>query len=225
MSTRSHQLLAIAKVLYNSFKDDQDTLDFATGLVAEGIHRLKPRHTGLISVKANHPGVKICKEHFFGRLASAKKLMQKIAEGKWSDPRLVQFINSRSRVHYTTSAENQELRNHDHLHWREAYRQAGIQLVQFAPRRKQKCVYNIDGIDYNVTDAAKKYNCTKAVVAYRCTSKSKKWAKWQRNNMNEQSVRQNSSGRSQESTSVVVSSRVSDPNRQLAGYDLPAYLP
>lgn len=208
MSTRSHQLLDIAKSLYNSFKDQQETLDFATGLVAEGLHRLKPKHTGLISVKANHPGVKICKEHFFGRLASAKKLMQKIAEGKWTDDRLVQFIDSRSRVHYTTSDENQRLRNYDHLHWREAYRQAGIQLVQFAPRREQKYVYNIDGMAYNVADAAKKYNCTKAVVLYRCNSKSKKWTKWQRKNVNEQSVGQNSSGRPQESTSAVVSSRI-----------------
>jgi virulence-associated protein VapD len=204
MSTRSYQLLAIAKSLYNSFKDDQDALDFAIGLIAEGIHRLKPRHTGLISVEANQPGVKICKEHFFGRLSSAKKLIQKIAEGKWSDTRLVQFINSRSRVHYTTSRENQELRKYAHLHWREAYRRVDIQLVKFVPRRTQKCVYRINGIDYNITDAAKKYNCTKAVVIYRCYAKSIKWIKWQRININEQGIRQNSGGRTQKSTSTVV---------------------
>jgi hypothetical protein len=137
----SRELLKVARVLHKNLQDDPVAYDFATGLVSEGLHRITPKHTGLISEKANRHGVKICKEHFFGRLASAKKLMQKIADGKWSDERLLSFIYSRVRVHYTTGDENQKLRDYAHLHWREAYRQAGIQLVQFAPRRVQKYVY------------------------------------------------------------------------------------
>lgn len=173
-------LLDTARTNYESFKDRPEHLQFVTGLIAEGLHRMKPIHTGLISEAANKKGVKICKEHYFGRLASAKLIMKKIAERKWSDKRLVQFIKSRSRVHYTTSQENTILRNYDHLYWTKAYAAAGIKLVPFVPRNK-KYVYNIDGIVYNsIHDAAQKYNITTANVRYRADSKSKKWTEWKK---------------------------------------------
>jgi hypothetical protein len=178
--SRYKLLLDVAKANYNAFKNCPDEFAFVTGLIAEGIHRMKPIHTGLISEEANRAGVKICREHFFGRLGSAKLLMKKIAEGRWSDDRLVAFIQSRSRVHYTTSAENQRLKNYDHLHWRAAYKQAGICLVDFSPRRKKKYIYNIDGMVYNVDAAAEKYGITNATVLYRCNSNSKKWANWKK---------------------------------------------
>jgi len=177
---RYRMLLDVAKVNYHSFKDKPDELLFVTGLIAEGIHRMKPIHTGLISEAANKKGVKICKEHYFGRLASAKLIMKKIAEGKWTDERLVRLIKSRSRVHYTTSEENQILRNYDHLYWTKAYKAAGIKLVPFVPRNK-KYVYIIDGVEYNsIQEAAKKYDITPSVAVYRCNSKSKRWVKWGR---------------------------------------------
>jgi hypothetical protein len=173
-------LLRVAQANYNAFKDSPDELHFVTGLIAEGIHRMKPIHTGLISEAANEKGVKICKEHFFGRLASAKLIMQKIAEGKWSDERLVLLIMSRSRVHYTTSHENMVLRNYSHLHWRKAYKAAKINLVPFVPRNK-KYIYSINGIEYNgANDVAKKYNITASIVVYRCHSRSKKWTEWRK---------------------------------------------
>lgn len=180
MTYRYKMLLEVAKANYNEFKDQPDILAFATGLIAEGLHRMKPIHTGLISVEANQPKIKICKEHFFGRLSSAKKIVQKIAEGKWSEERLILFIRSRSRVHYTTSHENMRLRDFDHLYWREAYKQVGIQLVKFSPRREKKYIYNIDGMDYNVNSAAEKYGCTTDIVLYRCGSKSPKWSNWKK---------------------------------------------
>lgn len=171
-------LLDVARSNFETFKDQPDQLKFVTGLIAEGLHRMKPIHTGLISEAASKKGVKICKEHFFGRLASAKLIMQKIAEDKWSDERLVCLIKSRSRVHYTTSAENMTLRNYDHLYWREAYKAAGIKLIPFVPRNK-KYIYNIEGIEYNsIQDAAKHYNITADVARYRSDSKSPKWANW-----------------------------------------------
>ena len=178
-------LLDVAKANYNAFKNCPDQLAFTTGLIAEGIYRMKPIHTGLVSEEASRPKVKICKEHFFGRLGSAKILMKKIGEGKWSDDRLVTFIQSRSRVHYTTSAENQRLKNYDHLHWRAAYKEAGIRLVDFSPRREKKYIYNIDGMVYNVDTAAEKYGITSAIVLYRCNSNSKKWTNWKKVKMNE----------------------------------------
>jgi len=176
-------VLDIARANYEAFKDKPEHLQFATGLIAEAIHRVKPIHTGLISEAANKKGVKICKEHYFGRLASAKLIMKKIAERKWSDKRLVQFIRSRSRVHYTTSAENQELRKYDHLYWTKAYKAAGIKLVPFIPRNK-KYVYNIDGLEYNsIQDAAQKYSISPELARYRCDSKSKKWTGWKKVNI------------------------------------------
>ena len=171
-------LLDVASANYEAFKDHPEHLQFVTGLIAEGLHRMKPIHTGLISVAASDKGVKICKEHFFGRLASAKIIMQKIAEGKWSDERLVLLIMSRSRVHYTTSKENMILRNYDHLHWTKAYAAAGIKLVPFVPRNK-KYVYNIAGIEYNsIQEPAEKFEITAEVARYRVNSKSTKWSDW-----------------------------------------------
>lgn len=180
---RYKMLLDVARVNYEAFKDHPEHLQFVTGLIAEGLHRQKPIHTGLISEAANKKGVKICKEHYFGRLASAKLIMKKIAERKWSDKRLVQFIKSRCRVHYTTSQENMVLRNYDHLHWTKAYKAAGIKLVPFVPRNK-KYVYSIDGVVYNsIQDAAQKYNITPELARYRCDSKSKKWTEWKKVNI------------------------------------------
>jgi hypothetical protein len=176
-------LLDVAKANYNSFKDKPDELSFVTGLIAEGIHRMKPIHTGLISESASLKGVKICKEHYFGRLASAKLIIKKIAERKWSDERLVQLIKSRSRVHYTTSQENMILRNYDHLYWTKAYAAAGIKLVPFVPRNK-KYVYNIDGVMYNsIHDAATAHGVSPEISRYRCNTRSKKWTGWKKVNI------------------------------------------
>ena len=166
---------------YNLYKDEPEILTMMAGLFAEGLHRQRAIHTGLISEDAaNRPkGGKVCKEHFFGRTASAKKIFEQIAKGKSID-RITCLIKSRSRVHYTTSAENMKLLKFDHLHWREAYRQAGINLIPYV-KRNHKYVYKVDGTVYNsISDIASKYHLSTAGANYRFTSKTKKWKGWTR---------------------------------------------
>jgi hypothetical protein len=178
--SRYEILLDLAQDFHNLYKDRPEHFKAATGLIAEGLHRVTPIHTGLISEEANRPGVKICKEHFFGRLNSAKLLMKKIGEGKWSRSRLLAFVKSRSRVHYTTSGENQRLKKQGHLHWRAAYKAANIRLVKFTSRRVEKHVYDIDGVVYNTKSALEKYAITKNALNYRCGKTSKKWSQWKK---------------------------------------------
>jgi hypothetical protein len=173
-------LLDVARVLYNAFKDMPAHLAFVIGLIAEGLHRMTPIHTGLISEEASKRKVKICKEHFFGRTASARIIMKKIGEGKWSDERLVLLIKSRCRVHYTTSAENMKLRKYDHLHWRKAYEAAGIKLIPFVDARP-KYVYSVAGKVYNtLNEVAKEYGMSMEAMRNRFTSTRDKWNQWTR---------------------------------------------
>ena len=158
------------------------------GLVAELLFRLKPANEQkMISVKANElPAFKRCKEHYFGRKASADLIFYQIDKGI-SKRRLVAIIKSRTRVHLTTSKENMILRKYSHLHWREAYRQAGIQLI---PYHRNKYVYIVDGIEYNDMDeVTQKFNISKAAAAARFTSQAKKgkyqgWKRYERKHEN-----------------------------------------
>lgn len=176
MSYTPEMLACLAKDIHNLYKDDPEMLEFATGLVAEGIHRLKKVHTGMISENAVISG-NYCKEHYWGRKASAKLIMDQIAKGK-SFKRIVAIIKSRQRVHFTTSYENRKLVKYSHLFWREAYKQAGIKLERYI-KRSQKYFYKIDGVVYNSKkDAAKVYKIDLKDVQYRCGSSSPKWKDW-----------------------------------------------
>lgn len=154
------------------------------GLLAEALHRIKPANQNkMISTKANElPASKRCKEHYFGRKASADLIFYQIDKGV-SKERLIAIIKSRSRVHLTTSQENMLLRNYSHLHWREAYRQADIQLI---PYHRNKYVYIVDGIEYNdMNEVTKKFNISNAAAAARFTSQAKKgkyqgWKRYER---------------------------------------------
>ena len=170
-------LAKIAIAGHEAHKDDPETLKFFTGLVAEGLHRTPAIHTGLISEKAANraKGVKFTKEHFFGRQASAEKIMEQIAKGK-SFKRIVAIIKSRSRVHYTTPKENTDLKRVGHLFWREAYKKLNINLIPYVKRNK-KYVYKIEGTVYNsAKEVAEKYNLSVAGIDYRC--KSPKFEEW-----------------------------------------------
>ena len=126
---------AMSKVI-DEYPDSPATYRLATGLVAEGLHRVRAIHSGLISVEANKREAKWCKEHYYGRQASGEKIVEQIKKGK-SDAFILRLVKSRSRVHYTTPQENISLRNYSHLHWREGYRQAGITLVKFYNKSSQ----------------------------------------------------------------------------------------
>ena len=172
------ELADIAIVNYEAFKDKPSHLAAVTGLVAEGLHRTKVIHSGFISEAChNRPeGSKVCREHYFGRLASAKLIMKQIAKGI-SRKRFIALIKSRSRVHYTTSGENQELRKYDTLFWREAYKQAGIVLIPFIPRNIKKI--NIDGVVFgSAKEVSNEYDIPIETVRYRVASESKKWVGW-----------------------------------------------
>jgi hypothetical protein len=170
-------LARIAIAGYESHKDDPEALKFFTGLVAEGLHRTPAIHTGLISEKAakRAKGVKFTKEHFFGRQASAEKIIELIAQGK-SFNRIVAVIKSRSRVHYTTPKENTYLKKYGNLFWRDAYAALGIKLVPYVKRNK-KYVYIIEGTVYNnAKQVAEKYKLSVAGIDYRC--RSPKFEEW-----------------------------------------------
>lgn len=177
-------LARIAIAGYQSHKDDPEALKYFTGLIAEGLHRTPAIHSGLISEEANNrpQGAKVTKEHFFGRQASAEKIMSLIAAGKSFD-RIVAVIKSRSRVHYTTPKENTDLKKVGHLFWRDAYKEIGINLVPYIKRNK-KYVYKINGTVYNLNEAADKFNMSVAGINYRCKSKSQKFKEWTRERIN-----------------------------------------
>ncbi len=175
---RYETLAKIAMVNYEAFKDDPETLHEVTGLVAEGLHRTTPIHTGLISIECNNrpKGTKVCREHYFGRLASAKLIMRQIAKGK-SFNRIVALIKSRSRVHYTTSDENNRLRKHGDMFWREAYKKAGIVLVPFVDRKIKKI--DIGGLVFSsAKEVSYEFDIPIDTVRQRVKSSSKKWADW-----------------------------------------------
>lgn len=177
--SKYQSLAKIAFAGYEAHKDDPETMKFFTGLIAEGLYRTPAIHTGLISEKAaSRPaGTSITKEHFFGRQASAEKIMEQIATGKSFKPILL-LIKSRSRVHYTTNQENTNLKSVNDLFWREAYKKLNINLIQYIPRNK-KYMYKVGGITYNsAKEAAAQFKITPEAAAYRFKSKSSKYKEW-----------------------------------------------
>lgn len=161
---------------YNLYKKDPKSFEFVTGLVAEGLFRVPAIHSGYISEEADNSWHK-CKEHYWGRKASAVQIMNQIGKGK-SFNRIVSIVKSRARVHYTTSAENTCLKYYGNLFWREAYKKAGVKLIPYTDQR-QKYHYSVNGIVYKTKDeASQKYNISKLMVDYRCRSESKKWSDW-----------------------------------------------
>ena len=180
-----HTPESLAKIAFSfesNFRNDPETLKLGIGLVAEGLHRLKARHTGLISEEASKKGVQICKEHFFGRQASAEMILDQVRKGK-SMCRIIALIVSRTRVHYTTQKQNMILRNYSHLHWRKAYSEAGIRLIPYV-RKSQKYIYKVDGVVYNTPkEVCDKYDITQQTLNARCIAK-RKWSTWNRERIN-----------------------------------------
>jgi hypothetical protein len=179
--SKYESLARIAVAAYESHKDNDEDFKFVTGLIAEGLHRTPPIHTGLISEECanRNKGDRKTKEHYFGRLESAKVIMDQIAKNKSFD-RIIAVVKSRSRVHYTTPEENTRLKNYGHLFWREAYRRAGINLIPYVKKNK-KYVYIIEDVVYNsINDVAKKYSIQPATAYNRVVSKSKNFKEWKR---------------------------------------------
>lgn len=163
----------------------KDVFERRAGIIAEEIKRAPDTHSGLISVegmKQKNP----TKDHFTGRKASGRLILKKIMAGH-SVQRIAAILAWSTRVHYVSRQENEELKKVDTkktiksrrvVQWE--YSQVVSQMVPFKPRRKQKNVYIIHGIEYNsLGEGAAANNCKTTDVYYRCiTSKSKKYCDW-----------------------------------------------
>jgi len=174
----------IAISMYEAHKDNPEILNMSIGLIAESLHRTPRIHSGLISVACadRAPDETLCKEHYFGRQASAIKIFEQIAKGK-SFARIVAIFKSRSRVHYTTGAENQELKKYNKknpgANHHQAYKECNIVLQKYV-KKNQKYVYKIEGVIYNnIGEILKKYNIDRATLGSRCNAK-KKWPDWEK---------------------------------------------
>ena len=161
---------------YHLYKDNPEMLEFVTGLIAEGLYRMPHKHTGLISEASNESGQR-CHEHYWGRKGSANKIIEQIRKNR-SEDRILALVKSRSRIHYTTSAENTRLIKYSNLFWRKAYELAGIKLIKFVPKNR-KYTYLIEGKIYeDKKGIIKDYDISIGQIDYRCRSNSKKWANW-----------------------------------------------
>lgn len=166
---------------FNEFQNDaEEAKKFISGIVAaEGIFRVPSKLTGLISKKAlekkkQNSKYIPTKEHYFGRQAAADKIFEQIKKQK-SFNRVVNIILSRSRVHYTTSEENEALKAYPLLSWREAYASVGIELV---PHVTTKQISIGEKIFKSVSEVSEHFNVDKQVVYNRINSRSKKWVDW-----------------------------------------------
>jgi hypothetical protein len=129
----------------------QSDVDYkvAAKLVNDGIFQQKYILTGLASPEANLlPPTKRTREHFFGRMATAKLLLDKLIKNpNRSDKAIYYFLLSRCRVHEVVKAQNNELRKYlmknPGVHWRAAYQANNIALIgrTVGKRgRKPKCL-------------------------------------------------------------------------------------
>lgn len=175
--------LKAAGLAYNS-----DTANRFSGIIAEWIFRCPEIHSGLISEQGI--GQKVpTSDHYFGRKSSGVLVYQKILAGH-SVERIAAIIASRSRVHYVSNQENTLLKKFDNkklikskARILEEYELAGINLVQYTRRRKQKYVYTINGIEYNsAKEASAALFCDIQTLNNRCLKdKRGKFPTWIRN--------------------------------------------
>lgn len=159
----------------------------AINCLMNGIFKLPSTKTGLVSKSALElPQNKRTPEHFYGRTESAERLIKELLQNpNRSDKAIASFLKSRSRIHYVTKAENMALRSYNKknptVHWREAYRQCNVELVELVSLktgRKSKYIYTIDGVVYNtLKDVASNYGISIEGARSRFF-KSKKFPNW-----------------------------------------------
>lgn len=154
--------------------------------LSDVIYQCPKIHSGYVSEEANTLSVKeVCKEHFYSRTQSAKKMVELMEKGLLNAERLDRFeafMKSRARVHYVTSKENTYLikfqSNPELNHWKKQYEAAGISLKKWE-RTQQKFVYDIEGKTFkSAPEAAAAMNCHESTVVKRCGNE--KWPNWSR---------------------------------------------
>jgi hypothetical protein len=180
---RYYSLVRIARAMVLGIQDETD-LRTAINCLMNGIFKLPSNKTGLASPAAlKLPKNKRTPEHFYGRTASAERLIKELIENPGrSDKAIVAFLKSRSRIHYVTKSENMALRSYNKINpkalWREAYRECGIELVEFTVGRAQKYVYIVDDVEYNTVKEAAVAHDISYEAARNRFFKAKKFPNW-----------------------------------------------
>ena len=152
------------------------------GIIAEEIKRAPDTHSGLISLNGMKQKIPT-KDHYTGRKASGRLILKKILAGH-SVERIASILAWSTRVHYVSRAENEALKkvgckknikSRRDVAWE--YQLVVSEMVPFEPRRKQKVVYFIDGVEYNSSkEAAEANRCSIQTAINRC--KNPKFPNW-----------------------------------------------
>jgi hypothetical protein len=171
---------------WQKFGYDPDYYKRMVTTISDVIYQCPKNHTGWVSEAASGLLSKdVCREHYFSRTQSAKKMVDLMQKGILSADRIdrfEKFMQSRARVHFVTSKENSQLIKYQSdpnlTHWKQQYAAAGIKLTKW-DKTSHKYVYRIDGREFNsATEAAKAMGCHESTVIKRCNSD--KWGTWER---------------------------------------------
>lgn len=180
---RYYSLVRIARAMVLGIQDEVD-LRTAVNCLMNGIFKLPSVKTGLVSREAlKLRSNKRTPEHFFGRTESAERLIKELKENpNRSDKAIVAFLKSRARVHFVTKSQNMVLRSYSKknpkTHWRKAYRECSIELIEFEVRKNKKHVYMVDDVVYNtINEAATVHNISYNTARNRFF-KAKKFQNW-----------------------------------------------
>jgi hypothetical protein len=177
---------------WEKFGYDPNYYKSMVGTIKDVIYQCPYVHSGYASEEAYELQYKdICKEHYFSRTQSAKKMIELMEKGILNPKRMDRFesfFKSRARVHYVTPKENNHLikfqKDENLTHWKAQYEAAGIKLKKW-DKTPPKYVYKIDGVEYTLpSEVATKYKCHKDTVIARCNSDKEQWGTWQRIQIN-----------------------------------------
>jgi hypothetical protein len=169
---------------WEKFGYDENYYDRMIRTMSDVIYQSPKLHSGYASKKASNMLSKdVCREHYYSRTASAKKmveLMKKGILGPHKIDRFEKFMRSRARVHFVTSEENTHLIKFQSdpslRHWKKQYEAAGIELERWDTN---KYLYRVDGREFSsAPEVAAAMNCHASTVTKRCTSD--KWPTWER---------------------------------------------
>lgn len=173
---------------WEKFNYDPNFYSSMVSTIKDVIYQCPDVHSGWASETAYEMKYKdICKEHYFSRTQSAKKMIELMQKGILNENRLDRFesfVKSRARVHYVTSKENVNLvkyqKDENLTHWKQQYDAAGIKLKKW-DKSPPVYTYNIEGVDYKlVSEVANKYGIHKDTVISRCNSEKEQWKTWNR---------------------------------------------
>jgi len=181
----NHETLArFVFQIYPHIKNNPELKAWLIAGLRNQIFDLGGSYTGYASktaIQSDLSKSKLTEEHFYPRGKTADYIVNNLMDrSSFTISRCIAFLKSRTRVHMTTQRENLDLRNYDHLPWRQAYAAAGIELVKHEFTRKNSYVYNFNGIEYNnLKDMARDHGLSTETVRRRCMNPN--YPDWSRN--------------------------------------------